>query len=189
MKGKRRKIFKVLNPQNGSFKYELIGKKFGLLTVISEFGKDKYLNRVWLCQCDCGNTCKVITTYLNNGKVTSCKCNQYKKGDGVHNYSGYKDITGTKWNSIVNNAKTRELELSITKEFVWELFLKQNKKCAISGLEIDYKLGTASVDRIDNNKGYTEDNIWIVHKDINLMRNKFELNYFISMCKLISSNN
>lgn len=38
-------------------------------------------------------------------------------------------------------------------------------------------------------KGYTEDNVHMIHKDINRMRNKFNLEYFIKICKLIAKNN
>lgn len=48
---------------------------------------------------------------------------------------------------------------------------------------------TMSVDRIDSNKGYTKDNIWIVHKDVNLIKQDYDIKYFISMCKAIANNN
>jgi hypothetical protein len=160
-----------------------------LLTAVAFDRIDKYKNKLWKCQCECGNIYVAKTTILNSGKVKSCKCNMYKKGSGVYNYSGYEDITGKKWNSIKQSASTRDLEFSISKEFIWELFLKQNRKCFFTGIEISYKEGTASIDRILNSKGYTEDNVALVHKDINLMRNKFDIDYFIKLCKLVSDNN
>ena len=123
-----KKTFKTNNPKPGSHSYNLIGTRFGMLTVLEHNGSDKHKNKIWLCKCDCGNTCLVKTSYLNSGKTKSCKCNQYKKGKYVYNYNGYEDITGTKWNSIINNAKNRSLEFFITKEDVWDLYLKQNKK-------------------------------------------------------------
>ena len=47
---------------------------------------------------------------------------------------------------------------------------------------------TASVDRIDPKRGYEEDNLQFVHKDVNLMKNRFDEPYFIEMCKLIVGN-
>lgn len=44
---------------------------------------------------------------------------------------------------------------------------------------------TASLDRIQNDKGYIEGNVQWVHKDINRMKNIFEQNYFIDICKKI----
>lgn len=120
-----KKVYKVLTPKAGSHKYNLVGNRFSLLVVKSYIGLNKNQNKIWLCECDCGNTCEVTTAYLNNGKTTSCKCNQYKKGENVYNYSGYKEITGTKWNSIKNNAKIRDLEFNINKEGVWVILEKK----------------------------------------------------------------
>ena len=50
------------------------------------------------------------------------------------------------------------------------MFLKQNKKCALTGLDIWFGISTkekthgkkeqtASLDRIDSSKGYTKDNV------------------------------
>ena len=47
---------------------------------------------------------------------------------------------------------------------------------------------TASIDRIDSNKGYIEDNVVWVHKDINIMKNKFSKEYFLMLCKKIVEN-
>ena len=180
------KKYKVKNPKPGSHTYNLIGKRFGLLVVEKCVGVNDYKNKLWLCKCDCGNTCNVITTYLNNGKTTSCKCNQYKKGELVYNYSGYKEITGTKWNSIKSNAKVRNLEFTITKEDVWGLLKNQNDKCYFSRLPISFKNKTASVDRLDSSIGYNYNNIALVHKDINRMKSDFTIDYFKKLCKLVN---
>lgn len=57
---------------------------------------------------------------------------------------------------------------NITIEQVYEMYLKQNKKCALSGLNIGFldsgKSGsTCSIDRIDSSKEYVLDNIQLVH--------------------------
>jgi hypothetical protein len=46
--------------------------------------------------------------------------------------------------------------------------------------------GTASLDRIDNSKGYIVGNVWWVHKDINTMKMDFPLEQFRSYCKRVS---
>lgn len=38
---------------------DLTGKRFGLLLVIGQAGKNKHGQPKWLCQCDCGKT-KVV---------------------------------------------------------------------------------------------------------------------------------
>ena len=51
------------------------------------------------------------------------------------------------------------------------------------------KSWNASLDRIDSSKGYIEGNVQWVHQNINMMKNKFDNQYFIEMCKLITKNN
>lgn len=75
---------------------------------------------------------------------------------------------------------TRNLEFSVTVEYLWRLWESQGSRCALSGTPIDLpaNLGTpavtaatASLDRIDNSKGYIEGNVRWVHKVVNIMRN------------------
>lgn len=179
--------FKVLNPEPGSKNINLVSQIFGLLTIIEYYGVDKYKNKLWKCKCKCGKICTATTTCLKSGKKKSCGCNQYKKGKDVYNYTGYKDITGSKWYSIKSNAASRNLDFKITKQYIWSLYIEQNMKCYFSGLPISYIEGNASIDRINNSLGYTNNNVVIVHKDINLMRNKFSVKYFKKLCKLVNN--
>lgn len=92
-------------------------------------------------------------------------------------WEGYGNIHLYIWNAWHRGAKQRNLSWDINIEDGWDLFVKQGGLCAISGLPIDFYLKmkdiknkTASLDRIDSNKGYTIDNIQWVHKHINLMK-------------------
>lgn len=89
-------------------------------------------------------------------------------------------------------ARLRNLEFSITLKDVWNLFIKQNRKCSLTGLEIVFAKNrkqmsttTSSLDRIDSTKGYTLDNVQWVHKDINVMKLDLNEAYFINMCRLV----
>ena len=49
--------------------------RFGNLVAIKNTGKrDKGRNLIWLCQCDCGNTCEVSGNNLRTGHTKSCGC-------------------------------------------------------------------------------------------------------------------
>ena len=51
----------------------LIGKKFGHLTVIEKPDKrGKQHEYLWVCQCDCGKKVLKSTGLLSSGEVTSC---------------------------------------------------------------------------------------------------------------------
>jgi len=94
--------------------------------------------------------------------------------------------------SKLNNKTRKPKELNITIEYAWDIFISQERRCALSGLELAFpkvskdKNWTASLDRIDSSKGYVEGNVQWVHKDVNIMKNKFDNQYFINMCKKIA---
>ena len=54
---------------------DLRGKRFGRLVVIRKTeAKDKCSNAWWLCKCDCGAEIAVRSTLLRNGTTQSCGC-------------------------------------------------------------------------------------------------------------------
>lgn len=73
-------------------------------------------------------------------------------------------------------ADERKLIFNINIENSWNLFLKQDRKCALSGIELNFKnvngkeYATASLDRIDSKIGYIENNIQWIHKDLNIIK-------------------
>lgn len=54
--------------------YDLVGKRFGSLTVIKKCDERKSSKVRWLCKCDCGNYTTPITRRLTKGITTSCGC-------------------------------------------------------------------------------------------------------------------
>ena len=50
----------------------LVGQKFGYLTVIEPTYKGK--TKAWLCKCNCGNEIIVTTGHLRSGHTKSCGC-------------------------------------------------------------------------------------------------------------------
>lgn len=95
-------------------------------------------------------------------------------------------------------AKKRNLEVKITIDDIWDVHLRQDKKCAISGVPVSFPTSNkeyisysavASVDRIDSSKGYTIENIQIVHKQINIMKQSMSDRDFINWCRIIYSYN
>jgi hypothetical protein len=53
---------------------DLTGKRFGLLLVIGQAGKNKHGQPKWLCQCDCGKTKVVLHEMLVKSTNNSCRC-------------------------------------------------------------------------------------------------------------------
>lgn len=150
------------------------------------------------CICKCGIKQLVRIDQLINNLNKSClKCSIFTKRKW---HKSIGDFSRSHFHSIKQQAKSRNLEFNISQEFLWNLFLKQDKKCKISGLDItlsnklvknhsDNQNISASVDRIDSNKGYTEDNVQWVHKYINIMKGALSDDTFISICNIISKYN
>lgn len=188
-------------------KHDLINKKFGKLKVIKFSGIKNQSSEVksrlsfFLCKCDCGKEKEIAGIFLRSGNTKSCGCLIHDKLRDKHpNWTGYKGISGSCWNRIQKNSKRssrknrRDFEFLITKKYIWDLYQKQNGKCALSGIDIVLDVGsqtksqTASLDRIDSNKGYIEGNVQWVHKDINSMKMDYSETYFIEMCKFVVNN-
>lgn len=141
------------------------------------------------CRCECGKEKAVWRSHLLNGDSKSCGCGRPKTNQ-TYNWTGCGDLDGNHWNQIVRNAngkkKRSPLDFNITIQYAWDLFLKQNRACALSGRSITLgKNRTASLDRIDNSKGYVMGNVQWIHKDINRMKNVYDQEYFLSICREI----
>lgn len=170
-------------------KRNLLGKKFGKLTCVEYAGLKNHRHR-WNCKCDCGNTIEVTASKLLARKKLSCGC-LTNKGSTSWHWQGFGEISGTYFCHLVKGAKKRKLAVEITLEYIWDLFISQNKKCALTDLDINFGInykdkGTASLDRIDSSKGYILGNVQWIHKDLNTMKWDLEQKEFIKYCKLVA---
>ena len=69
---------------------DLIGQKYGRLTVLKYIGSYKFGGGLWLCQCECGKQKKVASSNLQRGGTKSCGCyhkdvRSLKRGEAVFN--------------------------------------------------------------------------------------------------------
>lgn len=114
-----------------------------------------------------------------------------------HNWTGCGDICGSHWRAINYSARAQKIPFNLEIEYGWELYLKQNRKCALSGMPIffaqndeEFRLGqiTTSLNRIDSNLGYVVGNVQWLHKDVSIMKGRFSQEYFTSVCSQIHTN-
>jgi hypothetical protein len=168
----------------------LSGKKFYHLSFVKIVErKPKVLICKW--KCDCGN--EVVSNFyaIRRGNKKTCGCYLTMKKENNPKWTGVGEMPGKFWNVLTFRAKNRNLELNITKEYLWKLFLKQNRKCALTGEPLKFcsgwssHNGTASVDRIDSNKGYIKGNVQWVHQDVNFMKQDFSMDYFLELCRKV----
>jgi len=74
---------------------DIIGNKYGMLTVIERAGKAGTVQLI-KCLCDCGNTCIVRYPNLTSGTTSSCGCLKSKKSSKRF----LKDLTGKRFGEL-----------------------------------------------------------------------------------------
>lgn len=84
-------------------------------------------------------------------------------------------------------ARGRKFELRL--EELSRMWADQQGLCALSGVALDKYPRTWSLDRIDNNVGYTKDNVHLVHKRVNMARGSLSISDFVSMCQAVAHFN
>lgn len=176
---------------------DYIGKKYFKLSIINiEKASPKNRSRSFaICLCDCGKEYKVRLDSVTSGKTKSCGCLSVRREsmDGSRNpaFKGMDDIPSSWLKEYERNAKKRGIEWNLSIDDVVFVYKKQNKLCALSNTKLEfgrirYRLETnASIDRIDNSKGYIKDNIQIVLKSLNIIRGSLSVNDFINLCRMV----
>jgi phosphopantetheine adenylyltransferase len=177
-------------------KRDISGQKFGKLFVLNYVETINKLSR-YLCQCDCGNQKVLIRKLLVRGDTKSCGCDWIQSNSKHHSWKGYEDLPLDFFTSIKRGAKSRNIEFDIKIEDIWDLLIRQDRKCALSGLDLKFSQirknrtlqTTCSLDRIDSSMGYVNGNVQWVHKKINIMKNKLLDKDFIYFCVMVSNKN
>jgi hypothetical protein len=162
----------------------IIGDKKHLLTLVERIQKDH--NTYFKCLCDCG--AEKIIHCGNWGRQKSCgDWTKHFSGPNAKRYGGYQELSGKYWYSIKQGAIKRKIDFDLLIEDAFNLFENQNRKCALSGIDItllstNQIKQTASLDRIQSGKGYVLSNIQWVHKDINNLKMEFSTHDFLQWC-------
>jgi hypothetical protein len=162
-----------------------IGQRFDKLTVVGY--EHANARPLVVCRCDCGVIVKQRAELLHKNKTSNCGC------DARGGYEGFEGLSKTIYGRMLRNAANRDLTVEVTIQFLWELYLRQGGRCALSGTPISLSkksavASQASVDRIDSDRGYTEDNVQWVHKDINLMKLDLDQARFFELCEMVTGN-
>lgn len=173
----------------GQFKrLDLVGQKFDKLEVIEFCGMGKWGRSKFKCKCCCGRILFIPGSGLVSGNSTKCRSCSAKECN--RRYVG--EVSLTYFSDLKNGAEERNIPFEIIQSDIWEKYLEQNRKCALSGIILTWQdgykgvRGTASVDREESTIGYTKDNIQIVHKDINRMKWTHDQQYFLNICETIT---
>jgi hypothetical protein len=142
-------------------------------------------------------TCKIEQDYLRKNYAEAslaqnkeCKSCSNKRTENCHR--GYVGNIRISWFTKYKiSADLRSIPFNITAEQIDDMFLKQDFRCALSDLPIGFSaiglIHTISIDRIDSSLGYRIDNVQLVHKDVNMMKQSYTQDRFIEICIAVAN--
>lgn len=157
----------------------LIGMRFGRLTVIDFYDKDKGGHSQWVCECDCGNTSIVRGYSLKSGAIISCGCywkERLVECNTRHNiskthpklYSEYYNMIKRCYDEKCKNYRNYGFRgIRVCDRWREDIRNFYEDVSILPHFEED----GYSLDRIDNDGNYTPSNVrWATNREQNLNR-------------------
>ena len=147
---------------------DLVNKRFGRLLVIQDAGNRRGSGKgreesTWRCLCDCGNS-KVITgSNLRSGDTLSCGCYNKERIRETKCISEKDYRLNRVLGTYKHTAKVKGLTFNLDRELFHKLIISECYYCGAEpsnchkphGKDIIYQ----GIDRKDNSKGYSSDNV------------------------------
>jgi len=155
------------------------GLKIGHIVLIEIVRRNKVSQATWKCKCICGlefERCDtVLLEAIRNDTASSCGCQTEltRRQSGTSRYKKRYTELSQKYpephpkrrrgsyavtiiSEMKNSIKTRGKEWQLDDLAAFELCLQP---CYYCGLEADFPITRNGLDRVDNNKHYTPDNV------------------------------
>lgn len=175
---------------------DISGQRYGRLIALVPTSLRTGVSIKWLCLCDCGHYTLASVQTLNAGRKQSCGClrsetsramaiaRRLPHGEAAFNHllHGYKA-----------NAARRGHEWALTKETFRELTSLPCHYCGAIPAQVSLPQGRTDtgsyiyngIDRMDNDKGYTPDNVVPCCKECNFIKNNRDYKEFITWTKQV----
>jgi hypothetical protein len=166
---------------------DFIGSRFGKLTVIA-FSHTVNSRSICQCLCDCGNTVLVHKNHLTNkpAGTKSCGCLRKDVVRSRKTETPYKIIFA----DYVHGAKRRGVSFELTFDEVSRLIVADCYYCGNPPQSIykryNHNFSYNGIDRVDNDKGYTTDNVVTCCKECNRAKSVMSQQDYIDLCKRVA---
>lgn len=121
-----------------------------------------------------------------------CKKCSNRNTDNSHR-GWHRGVRVSWFNQFKTSAELRNISCFLTLDDVADVMEEQDNKCSLTGWDISFpKCGLphkapASIDRIDSTLGYTKDNIQLVVRKVNMMKQHYGQEEFIEVCKAVAN--
>lgn len=148
-----------------SNKPDLIGQKFGRLTVVAEAPNYKSGKARWRCVCDCGGETITATNQLRSGRTKSCGCLRIEAATQTRKNVATHGMTGTRiykcWSGMKGRVKRNDHYKSVTICDEWKNDFTAFYAWSIANGYSD----NLTLDRIDTTGNYEPSNCrWVDYK-------------------------
>ncbi len=190
--------------------YLKIGQKFGRLTILEYIViHNKKYRHFYKCLCDCGTTRTIREDALKSGRTISCGCynheiagNRMRKPPGEASWNAY-------FGNYKNSAYQRDISFDVSVEEFQQICKQNCHYCNEAPIQYNPYLNKAGyryargksttqpqienswiyvngLDRINNEIGYTQNNLTPCCSTCNYMKRMMGVEEFIKHCKKVA---
>jgi hypothetical protein len=173
----------------------LIGQSFGRWTVVRRAPNKNGGRQYFSCQCSCGTVREVVRYSLLSGNSQSCGCLKLENiKKTLQLPSGVSGLNRVYKRYRTSGAEGRGLPFDLTQEEFATLVEQPCHYCGQIGSITTYGNGNTKspyvhngLDRVDNTKGYTKDNVVPCCKICNSMKSSLSYKEFVDKVMAIAT--
>lgn len=159
---------------------DITGLISGKLTALYPTEQDNHRNYKWMCKCECGGTKEVRSGFLIRQKVKTCGCSGKHSNKLGLGEAAFNELLGRYKKQASSRGHSFELTIKefrdLTESLCFYCGSPPSNKITNNGVD-NYYVYTG-VDRKDNTKGYTIDNVLPCCTVCNRAKNNMPYNSF-----------